>query len=191
MRFRKGKGRTSKKDWWWRGKKIEEVKEFTYLGYRLQKNGRQDAQVKGKTRKAAMILGKVCRIGKRGFGKDWSRRIWLFDKLIWMVISYGVEVWEWKEREEVKRLEERYLRWVFGLDSKMPSYLIREETKRNKLRERTGERAWSFEKKLERGKGSELTRICWKEMRERSRDGRIGSDCEGKEKNFLKTGSGM
>jgi len=34
MRFRKGKRRISKKKWW-RGKKIEEVKEFTYLGYEL------------------------------------------------------------------------------------------------------------------------------------------------------------
>ncbi|KYN12960.1 hypothetical protein ALC57_14859 [Trachymyrmex cornetzi] len=61
-------------------------------------------------RKTAMIVGEVWGIGKRRFGKDWSRRIWLFDKLIWMVMSYGVEVWGWKERVEVERLEERYLR---------------------------------------------------------------------------------
>lgn len=30
-----------------------------------------------------------------------------------------------KEREEIERLEERYLRWVFGLNSKTPAYLIR------------------------------------------------------------------
>ena len=37
MRFRKGKGRTIKKDWWWRGKKIEEIKEFIYLGCRCKR----------------------------------------------------------------------------------------------------------------------------------------------------------
>jgi len=36
MRFRKG-GRIVKKNW--RGKRIEEVKEFRYLRYTLQKNG--------------------------------------------------------------------------------------------------------------------------------------------------------
>jgi len=87
----------------------------------------------------------------------------------------------------LERLEERYLRLLFGLDSKTPGYLIREEIKRNKLRERAGERAWSFEKRLEKGLGSELTRILenWKEMRERSREGRIGSAWEAERKEFF------
>lgn len=78
-------------------------------------------------------MGEVWGIGKRKFGRDWSRRIWLFDRLIWTVMSYGMEIWGWKEREE---LEEKYLRWVFGLDSRTPGYLIREEVERGKLRER-------------------------------------------------------
>ena len=49
-------------------------------------------QVKERTRKAVMILEEVWEIEKRRFGKGWSRRIWLFDKLIWTVISYRVEV---------------------------------------------------------------------------------------------------
>jgi len=56
-------------------------------------------------------------------------------------MSYGEELWGWKEREDLERLEQRYLRWLFGLDSKTPGYLIREEIKRNKLRERAGARA--------------------------------------------------
>jgi len=92
MRFRKGKGRTSKKHWWWKGKKIEEVKEFTYLGYKLQKNGGQEAQVKEKARKTAMIMEEIWGIGKKRFGKDWSRRILLFDKLIWTMLSYRVQL---------------------------------------------------------------------------------------------------
>jgi len=65
--------------------------------------------------------------------------------------------------------------------------LIREEIKRNKLRERAGARAWSFEKRLEMGLGSELTRICWREMRERSieREGRTGSAWEVERKEFF------
>lgn len=39
MRFRKGGGREVKRDWRWKEKRIEEVKEFTYLGYRLKRNG--------------------------------------------------------------------------------------------------------------------------------------------------------
>lgn len=36
--------------------------------------------------------------------------------------------------------------------------LIREELQRKKLSERAGRRAWGFEKRLEKGKGSVLAR---------------------------------
>lgn len=57
LRFRKGGGRESKKAW--KGRKIEEVKEFKYLGYVLQKNGRQEAQVRDRIRRAATIMGQM------------------------------------------------------------------------------------------------------------------------------------
>jgi len=45
------------------------------------------------------------------------------------------------------------------LDSKTSRYLIRKKIKRNKLRERAGKRVW-VEKRLEKEKRSELTRLC-------------------------------
>jgi len=57
----------------------------------LQKNRGQEAHIKDRVRRAAAGMGQIW--GKRKFGKDWGRRIWLFDKLIWTVLSYGVEIW--------------------------------------------------------------------------------------------------
>lgn len=39
LRFRKGGGRLGKRKWRWKGKVIEEVKEYKYLGYVFQRNG--------------------------------------------------------------------------------------------------------------------------------------------------------
>lgn len=75
MRFKKGEGRMKKREWRWRGKKMEEVKEFRYLGYMLQRNGGQEAHIKERIKRAAAIMGEIWGIGKRKFGKDWSRRI--------------------------------------------------------------------------------------------------------------------
>lgn len=86
---------------------------------------------------------------ERRFGRDWGRRVWLFDRLVWTVMSYGVEVWSWKEREEMERLKERYLRWMLEVNRKTPSYLVREELQKKKVRGRAGKRAWGYEKKLE------------------------------------------
>jgi len=83
---------------------------------------------------------------------------------VWTVASYGVEIWGWREREEIERLQERYLRWVLGVDSRTPGYLVREEVQREKLRSVAGKRAWKFEERLERGEGSVLAQLCLGEL---------------------------
>lgn len=57
-----------KREWRWRGKK--------------RRNGREEAHIKERIKRAATIMGEVWGIGKRKFGKDWNRKLWLFDKLI-------------------------------------------------------------------------------------------------------------
>lgn len=93
MRFKKGGGRNRKMDWRWKGERIEDVREFAYLRYTLQKNGGQEAHVRDRVRRAAAIMGQVWGIEKRRFSKNWELRLWLFDRLVWSVISYGVEIW--------------------------------------------------------------------------------------------------
>lgn len=60
----------------------------------------QNAHIKDRIRRAAAITGQVWGIGKKRFGGDWGRRIWLFDRLVWTVLSYGVEVWGLKRGRE-------------------------------------------------------------------------------------------
>lgn len=90
----------------------------------------------------------------------------------------------------MERLEEKYLRWVFGLDSRTPGYLIREEVERDKLRERAGRRAWRFERRLEEGKGSKLARLCWEEVRRRGRERETGSGWEEERRKFFEDRGG-
>lgn len=69
--------------------------------------------------------------------------MWLFDSLIWTVMSYGVEVWGWKEKESMETLEERHLR-LLGVNKVTPGYLVRKEIQREKIRGRVKRRAWRF-----------------------------------------------
>ncbi|CAD6216275.1 GSCOCG00011331001-RA-CDS, partial [Cotesia congregata] len=110
MRCRKGGGRKKRVRWEWNGREIEEVSSYTYLGYLIRTNGEQGDHVRESVEKGARILGQIWGIGKRKFGNDWARRVWLFDRLVWSVMSYGVEIWGWRGREEMKRVQERYLR---------------------------------------------------------------------------------
>lgn len=68
------------------------MKEFKYLGYVIQRNGGQEAQIRDRVKRAAAVMGGVWGIEKRRFGKDWGKRLWLFNRLLWMVLRYGVEI---------------------------------------------------------------------------------------------------
>jgi len=90
-------------------------------------------------------------------------------------MGYGVEVWEWKEKEGLEKLEERYLRWLMGVEGRTPWYLVREELQREKLCLRVGKRAWEYERRLKKRKRSEIAK-CWEEMKEKGKKGRGISD---------------
>jgi len=85
----------------------------------------------------------------------------------------------------MEKIEERYIRWVFGLDRRTSGYMIKEEIQRGKLKERAGKRAWGFEKRLEEGKGSKLARLCCEEMRGKAGEGKIGSNWEEERRKFF------
>lgn len=59
----------------------------------MQKTGGQKAHVRKRVRKAAAIIKRMWGIGKRRFGIEWGRRLWLYNRLVWTVASYGVEIW--------------------------------------------------------------------------------------------------
>lgn len=92
---------------------------------------------------------------------------WLFDALIWSVVSYGVEIWKWKERDGMEGLNEKLLKWVLGVERRTPEYLVREELQKGKLRERAEIRARDFKKRLLEDRGSFLARKCLKEVERR------------------------
>jgi len=74
MRCRRGGGRWKKVVWKWKGREIEEVKKFKYLGYVLTANGRQDEQIKERVRKRAVemreVLGNRKKEVWKGLGKE-------------------------------------------------------------------------------------------------------------------------
>lgn len=108
----------------------------------------------------------------------------MFDRLVWAMISYGFEIWGWKERERIERVQERYVRWMLRVSRQTPGYLVREELQREKMRGRTGMRAWGYERKLRKGKGGELARLCWEEMRERARERKVIGEWEKERRGF-------
>ncbi|KOC71279.1 hypothetical protein WH47_02363 [Habropoda laboriosa] len=144
MIFRGVGGRAKRVDWRWKSKTVEEVKEFNYLGVRFQRNGNMAGHIKERIKKANVTLNQVWGIGERKFKTDFRMRMYLFDMLVLGVLMYGVELWGFKERAEIEKIQVRYIKWTLGLDIRTPGYLVLEESKREKLRVKAGIRAWKF-----------------------------------------------
>ena len=89
------------------GEKVELVDEFCYLWFWFEAGGGSELQVRERIECASKVMGQVWGIGKRRFKDDWRMRVWIFDLLVLSVLSYGVEIWGWKERKSVESLPYR------------------------------------------------------------------------------------
>jgi hypothetical protein len=165
MVFSKRKRKNEESEWKWEESKIERVSEFKYLGYTFNERATVRAQVREVVRKANKVVGCVWGIGERMWGGEFGRRMMMFESMVESVLMYGAEIWGWKEREEVERVQEKYLRWVLGVDRETPGYIVREECKRSKLRVKAGKRAAKFEDKMGGREECRILTDCYREKK--------------------------
>jgi hypothetical protein len=74
------------------------------------------AHIREIVRIANKVMGCVWGIGLRKWGGDFRRRIMMFES----ILMYGSEICGLKEPEEVESVQEKYLRWVLGVDRETP-----------------------------------------------------------------------
>jgi hypothetical protein len=103
-------------------------------------------------------------IGKRKWGVDFRRRMMMFESMIESILMYESKIWGWKEQEEVEKVQEKYLKWVLGVDRETAGYIVREECKRNRQRVKAGK---SLKAKWMEGTLTE----CWREKKKHGEEG--------------------
>jgi hypothetical protein len=62
-------------------------------------------------------------------------------------------------------VQEKYLRWVLGVDRETPGYIVKEECKRSRLREKAGRRVAKFEDKLDGREDCRILLECWRKKK--------------------------
>ncbi|XP_071052447.1 uncharacterized protein [Onthophagus taurus] len=165
MKFCKG-GRKRTENWRWEGKEIEEVREYTYLGYVFREDNREGSHVIAMAKKANKVMGQVWGWGKRVFGRNVAARKIMFEGLVSSVMMYGAEVWGWREQGLLEDVQARYWRWVLGVARETPEYIVREEVKVDKVRVEAGRRAVKYEERIKGRPSCGILGECWREIRE-------------------------
>ncbi|XP_077278957.1 uncharacterized protein LOC143906639 [Temnothorax americanus] len=167
MAFEKARGKRKKREWKWGGEDIEEVKEIKYLGYILQKNGGAENHIKDRMKKATIAMKRTWSIGERIFKEDFERRMKMFEALVEGVALYGAEIWGWLYKSRLDVIKRKYVKWILGLDSRTPNYVLAEEAKMKEIKVKAIRRAARYEEKARQSR-KKIVQACIKDL-ERSR----------------------
>ncbi|KYM93610.1 hypothetical protein ALC62_15968 [Cyphomyrmex costatus] len=98
--------------------------------------------------------------------------------LVQSVMSYGVEIWGWEEKEILEKVMMDYVRWIFRLYFCTPRYIIMRELAMDKLKIGWGIRARRYEEKIRKGFTGGWVRECWEEKQNYHWEDRYGSERE-------------
>ena len=113
-------------------------------------------------------------IGERMFGGDFRRRMIMFNTMVKSICMYAVEIWGIEKRKEVESIQERYLKNILGLERSTPVYLVREETKAERIMVEAAERVIKYKGKIKRSENV-ILRQCRREIdKEKWTESRLG-----------------
>lgn len=162
MVFKKSnKGRKKNVELSWGNEKIEVVQEFVYLGYTMTPDNGDSRHVRRLAGKARSVMGRVWGIGERNFEDNWHLRMGLFDALVVSVKQYGAEIWGWEAREELEKVQNRFIKWTLKINNTTPEYVLLNETGRDKIELRSAARALKYDWKLSREEDGSMLKRMW------------------------------
>jgi hypothetical protein len=68
-----------------------------------------------------------------------------------------------------RKMQEKYLRGVLGVDRETLGYIVKEECKRNRLKVKEGKRGTKFEDKVDGREECRKLTECWREKKKNER----------------------
>ena len=81
------------------------MRTFKYLGFTFNREGNYNDHLKELAKKGTTVAKKLWGLGENRCRNDFKRRKMLFNYLVKSVMAYGCELWEWKERKELEKIQ--------------------------------------------------------------------------------------
>ncbi|XP_070167776.1 uncharacterized protein [Polyergus mexicanus] len=97
----------------------------------------------------------------------------MLEALVESVSLFGAEIWGWRKEERLDGIQRKYVKWILGLERTTPNYIVVEEGKLVKIKEKALKRALKYEEKIGTTR-KKLVEECWKERKKEWGAGREG-----------------
>lgn len=157
-----GLGRiNAKEEYFFKGSKIDIVKDFEYLGITFTKTCNFDLTKKRLADKALRAMYEVLKIG-RLYKLSVKLLLELFDKMIKPIMLYGCEIWGFGKNVVLERIHLKFCKIILNLKSSTPNYMVYGELGRFPIDIDIKIRCISFWFRLATGKEQKMSNIMYR-----------------------------
>ena len=115
---------------------------------RKKDNNKDDSHIQDLRKRATAAMVQIWSIGESKFGGDFRSTMIMFNTMVKTICMYVVEIWGIEERKEIDSIQ--YLKNILGLERCAPGYLVRNETKTERILMEAGERVIKYKGKIKR-----------------------------------------
>jgi hypothetical protein len=144
--------------------KIETVKEYEYLGVIFSNSCLFRKAADYAKQKGLKALGSLWNLFSSAKVLQWDTHKKLFDSLVSSVVLYSGHVWATHYYDIVERVQSQFLRRLFHLDFRCPTYAMRLETNSTKLQHTLAKMTVNFVIRILHMERSRIARISYEEL---------------------------
>jgi exonuclease III len=162
--FQRGGQRSSPQVFKYGESNIEIVKEYQYLGVIFSNSCVFRKAAEFAKRKGLKAVGSMWKLFCQGRINRWETQKLLFNSLVTSTVLYSGHVWAWQYSDILEKVQSRFIRRLFHLGFKTPTYVMRLETNSTKIQHTLGKLIINFVIRILSMENSRIAKICYVEL---------------------------
>ena len=156
-------GEEKKEKWELCESEVDVVNQFKYLGYWFSTGNRYGKHLQNVIGKAQKAVNTVWGVMKRAKIDTLKERLLLMDSLVKAGALYGVEIWGWRRREGIGKLQGKFVKMALGVARNTPDYISKLEAGKRSLEIETRRRAGKYIVGILKMKKDRWPKVCLRE----------------------------
>ena len=168
MIFNKGKGRTSKTDFYRNKVRIERVSSFSYLGIVVKQDITYSEHICARSKQAKHSIAAMWNGIFSNENIAENLKLQVYKTSVETIALYGSELWGGNSNEEIESVQNYFYKRLYSMPLHTPNYMITTELDVNPLWAKAATRRNQYELSISRGqRGGPLVKVITLELKMR------------------------